>query len=149
MSQHTKRQALARGTAAVLTGAALLAAAASPAFASGKPAVRPTSITIHAMKSTAPPKHKDSFVATLKSGKKRLANEQLCLADRTKTSSGWSKWSTCTNFASLTDAKGQATVTGVVPGNKKGTKTQYEVEFAGVSGSYKPSHSRVITVRTS
>ncbi|MFZ2058663.1 MAG: hypothetical protein WAV54_14755 [Acidimicrobiales bacterium] len=136
-------------TAAALAGVVLVGAFAIPAFASGKPTAKPTSITLKASKATVAPKHKVSLTATLKSGKSPLADEQLCLQSRTpSTTGGWSSWGSCANFASLTNSKGQVGVNGVVPGNKKGAKTQYEVVFPGATG-YKASHSPVITVTVS
>ena len=100
-------------------------------------------------KATVAPKHKVSLTVLLKSGNTPLANEQLCLESRTHgTTGGWSSWSSCVNLAALTNSNGQVVVNGVVPGNKKGVKTQYEVMFSGVTG-YKASHSSVITVTTS
>ncbi|MDA8039577.1 MAG: hypothetical protein M0Z69_10545 [Actinomycetota bacterium] len=145
-TKYSRPVALAIGLAA---SAAAALAIAVPASASGTPGAKPTQLILKATRASIAPKHKMSLTATLKSGHQGLANEQTCLQNRTKTSTGsWGPWGACMNLA-LTDANGQVQVTGVVPRNGKGTKEQFEVMFPGVSGQYKPSHSAIITVTTS
>lgn len=125
----------------VLVGAAAAAIAGFAASATAAaPAVKPTSLTLHAAHATVAPKHKDSLTATLRSLGKPLAGEPVALESR---AAGSRKFANPTPIGT-TDSNGHVTVP-VVPGNKKGHKEQYRVVFAG-DATHKASHSSVITI---
>jgi hypothetical protein len=133
MSRLATRPALVLAsvlTASLTAGTAL---AATPA---------PTSLTLKAAKSTVAHNTKTTLTGTLKSGTKAVAGQSVKLEKRAYGTKAFSVVSTKT-----TNAKGTVTYT-VVPGTKKGQKTQYELVFAGNS-KYKASHSQVITITVS
>lgn len=128
-------------TAAVAVCAAATTIAGVAVSASAAvPAVRPTSLTLHAARATVAPKHKDSLTATLRSLGKPVANAAVVLESRTAGSRAFSN----PTAVGTTDDNGSVTVP-VVPGNKKGHKEQYRVIFAG-DAAHHASRSSVITV---
>ena len=131
---------LSRIAAAAATGAALLALGASPALAAT--AAKPTSLTLHASRTTVPHNQKVTLTELLKVGSKGLAGEPVKLEKRAAGARSFTLVSTKT-----TNAKGQVTLS-VIPGTRKGQKEQYELIFAG-NKTDKGSHSRIITITVS
>ena len=131
--------------AALLTGViAAPAMAAAQHAGKTKPAHnKATSVLLKAAKTSVAPKHKTALTATLKSGKHRLAGEELWLEKR---DAGTHKFGSPVDIGA-TDSDGKVTLP-VVPGNHKGHKEQYRVVFQGDSG-WKASHSAVVTVTVS
>jgi pyruvate/oxaloacetate carboxyltransferase len=122
--------------AAVTAGVAVLGLGASPALATNS---TPTSLTLHSNRTDVPHGQKVTLTGLLKAGSKPLAGKSVQLERRAYGTKTFTVVSTKT-----TDSKGHVTAT-VVPGTRKGQKTQYELVYAGDSG-YKGSHSSTITI---
>jgi hypothetical protein len=142
-------------TRVLVTGAALCAAGvclAVPAAAHGRPATRPTRVTVHAEKGAVAPKKQDPLVVHLATGHKGVEGEaaNLTVMERSLTGSGTPRaWNDVTAGATITDGgAGKYVITGVKPNDPRAThghKDQFQIRFAG-DGSYCHSRSSVITV---
>ena len=126
--------------AAVTAGVAVLGLGASPALATTTRT--PTSLTLHANRTDVPHGQKVTLTGLLKAANKPLAGKDVKLEKRTYGTKTFTVVSTKT-----TDSKGHVTAT-VVPGTRKGQKTQYELVYTGGNG-YKGSHSSIITITVS
>jgi hypothetical protein len=135
-----------------LATAGALAVGCPIAAAHGKPATRPTHLTVHAAKGHVAPKRHDPFTMHLDNRHHGVAGEaaNMSLWERTRTSSRHtSDWNNVTSDGTVTDnGDGSYTITGITPNDpqpKAGHKDQFEVRFAGDTG-YRASRSSVITV---
>ena len=133
MTRLTTRPALvvAGILAASLSGGTALAATPTP-----------TSLTLKAAKATVAHNVKTTLTGSLRAGMMPIPGQAVTLARRSFGTKAFS-------FVSIkkTSPKGTVSYT-VIPGSKKGQKTQYELVFAGNS-KYKASHSAVITITVS
>lgn len=120
------------------------AASVTHAAPTGKPTLRPTSLTISAGHKSVKPRHSANLVATLKSGHTPVVGATVSLEQRSRSSKSWSA---PVAIDGVTDTAGHVTIP-VTPGNHEGAKVQFRVVFAGDS-QYKASHSAVITVTVS
>lgn len=141
-------------SAAVAVAALAATTIATPALAASKPMLKQTSLTARAAKSTVAPKHGDTLLLTLRSGKALVDTALTNFSVRSRhttspSSTATTKWGSWAAVTKVTETSpGHYAFKVVVPNLKKGQKEQYEVKFAG-DKTHASSHSQVLSVAVS